>query len=72
MSEYYIFTFGQGQEHAGKYVKIYGSYNDARDKMFDRYDDKWAFQYSAEEWKKWEERRPAYLDKIETLLEEIE
>ena len=70
MSEYYIFTFGQGQEHAGKYVKIYGSYNDAREKMFDRYGEKWAFQYSAEEWKAWEERRPSYLE--EKLLEVIE
>ena len=70
MSEYYIFTFGQGQEHAGHYVKIFGTYGEAREKMFDRYGEKWAFQYSAEDWKEWEERRPSYLE--EKLLEVIE
>ena len=49
---WYIFTFGCGQEHAGKYVKIWGTYEEARQKMIDRYGDKWAFQYSEENWEK--------------------
>ena len=48
-SQDWIFTFGCGQEHAGHYVRIKGTYDDARDEMFRRYGDKWAFQYSADE-----------------------
>ena len=47
----WYFTFGCGQENAGKYVKIKGTYESARQKMFDRFGDKWAFQYSENEWK---------------------
>lgn len=46
----YIFTFGYGHEHAGYYVKVYGSYNTARRKMWEKYGDAWAFQYSYDEW----------------------
>ena len=49
---YWIFTFGWGQQHQGKYVKIYAeSDGEARDKMFAKYGEKWAQQYSAEQWK---------------------
>lgn len=48
--QWWIFTFGCGQEHAGYYVKVYGTYAGARAKMFDKYGDKWAFQYSAVKW----------------------
>lgn len=48
--QWWIFTFGYGQEHAGYYVKVYGTFGGARDKMFEKYGDKWAFQYSAVEW----------------------
>ena len=67
-SEYWIFTFGCGQEHGGRFVKIYGSYSEARQKMFDRYGKKWAFQYSAKEWDKNVQRGVA----TETLLEVID
>ena len=49
--EVWIFTFGIGHENAGHYVKIEGTYESARQKMFDRFGDKWAFQYSEKEWK---------------------
>lgn len=35
----WIFTFGCGQEHAGHYVKIHGTYDEARAEMFRRYGD---------------------------------
>lgn len=68
--QWYIFTFGSGQPHAGEYVRIYGTYGSARDKMFEKYGDRWAFQYTEEGWKEWEDRRPSFLE--ETLLEEID
>ena len=39
----WIFTFGVGQERAGHYVKIHGTYRNARDEMFRRYGREWAF-----------------------------
>lgn len=48
----WIFTFGCGQPLAGKCVRISGSYGDARKKMCSVFGDKWAFQYSVEEWEK--------------------
>lgn len=51
-SQYWIFTFGCGQPHAGKYVKIKGSFDEARAEMIKRYGKEWAFQYSAESWEK--------------------
>lgn len=53
--EYWIFTFGSGQQHAGYYVKIMGTFGEARQKMIDRYGLKWGFQYSEEEWEKFEQ-----------------
>ena len=61
MSEYgerqwFVFTFGCGQEHAGKYVRFFGDYMEARRKMCERYGPVWAFQYSESDWKRVEER----------------
>ena len=47
---YYIFTFGQDQENEGKCVRIEGDEYSTRKKMFEKYGNKWAFQYSEEEW----------------------
>ena len=66
----WIFTFGYGQQHEGKYVRISGTYEEAREKMFKKYRPGWSFQYSEEEWEKWERTRPDYLPE-ETLLEEF-
>lgn len=68
--QWYIFTFGYSQQHQNQYVKIYGTYNSARQKMFDKYGNKWAFQYTEDSWKEWERTRPSYLS-VETMLEEI-
>ena len=45
----WIFTFGCGQQHAGHYVKIFGTFESARAEMCERYGDKWAFQYTEEQ-----------------------
>lgn len=68
--QWWTFTFGYGQQHEGMYVRIYGTLNSARRKMFERYGSEWAFQYSEREWRNWEDKRPKYI--CETLLEEIE
>ncbi len=46
----WIFTFGQSHRFAGKYVKIFGTYESARAEMFERFGEEWAFQYSEEAW----------------------
>lgn len=46
---WWYFTFGQGQEHAGHYVKIWGTFGEARTEMFNRYGSAWSIQYSEEE-----------------------
>lgn len=68
--QWWTFTFGCGQKHEGMYVRIYETYDSARELMFERYGSEWAFQYNEAEWEDWEHRRPQYI--IETLLEEIE
>jgi hypothetical protein len=48
--KYWIFTFGCGQVHAGKYVKIYAeNSSDARKEMIDIFGKDWAFQYNNED-----------------------
>lgn len=37
----------------GHYVKFYGTFDEARKKMFDKYGPHWAFQYSEAEWNAW-------------------
>lgn len=43
----YYFTFGCGQAHPNGYVKIRGTFNSARDVMFDRFGPKWSMQYDS-------------------------
>lgn len=68
---WWVFTFGWGQPHQGKYVRIRGTYGQARKKMIEKYGLHWAFQYSAEEWRKAEEN-PERCWPLETELEVIE
>lgn len=68
---WYYFTFGAGQQHAGQYVKIYGTYDSARTKMFNKYGAEWAFQYSEAKWDDWLRKKPAYI-RAEEYLETIE
>ena len=69
--EYWIFTFGTGQEHGGHYVKIYGTHNEARNKMIERYGVKWCWQYSSKEWEDIK-NDPNRTFPLETELEVIE
>jgi hypothetical protein len=46
----WIFTFGAIHENHGKCVRIKGTYDSARSKMFELYGDRRAFQYSSEAW----------------------
>lgn len=70
--QWWVFTFGSGQQHAGHYVKFYGTYSSARHKMVDKFGLEWAFQYSEEEWNKtvkaFTDKGMAYL--LETELTE--
>jgi hypothetical protein len=63
----WIFTFGVGQTHAHQFVKIYGTHSEAREKMFEIFGDKWAFQYSEKEWEDWCKRAPSYIPKSTEL-----
>lgn len=49
--KWWYFTFGSGQPNEGHYVKFYGTFESAREKMEERYEDGWGFQYSEEEWR---------------------
>ena len=55
--QYWIFTFGYGQKHEGYYVKVKGTYGEARKKMVEEYGNKWGFQYSEVEWNKYEKQK---------------
>ena len=67
---WWVFTFGQGQEHYGYIVKIYGTYYEAREKMFNKYGEACAFQYSLKEWGQWLRTKPPYIPE-EKVLEVI-
>lgn len=45
----WYFTFGTGQEHAGKYVKITGTWSAAREEMLRRFGKNWCHQYASAE-----------------------
>ena len=51
---YWIFTFGSGHAYPGKYVRVYGTYREARIKMMDFFGLHWGFQHSEQEWKEME------------------
>ncbi len=41
----WFFSFGYGQAHPNKFVRIHGTHNSSRAEMFRRYGQKWSFQY---------------------------
>lgn len=49
MSEAWLFSWGYGQEHPNRYVRIEGTYFEARAEMIRRYGRRWAFQYPESE-----------------------
>lgn len=67
--QWYIFTFGSNHKYAGTYVRIYGTRELARKKMFEKYGNQWAFQYTEEQWNTWIEEKPSFMES-EVLLEE--
>ena len=69
--QWWIFTIGYGLPHQNTYVKIKGTYDSAREKMFERYGNKWSNQYSLKSWDEWLRKRPKYIP-VETLLEVID
>lgn len=74
MKQYWIFTFGQGEEYGanrGKAVKIAGTYKEAREIMFEKYGNKWCGQYSEKEWNEWAEKKPWYVP-LEEIVRVIE
>ena len=48
--EEWVFTFGYDQPNQGHYVIFSGTYGEARQKMCNKFGNKWAFQYSKKEW----------------------
>lgn len=69
--KWWYFTFGCGQKHEGHYVKIRGTYSEARAKMCEKYGIAWAFQYSESEWEE-TKNDPNRCWKMEEELEVIE
>jgi hypothetical protein len=46
-TEYWYFTFiGKQHSLANRYIKVNGTYDEARTKVFNAIGDKWGFQYS--------------------------
>lgn len=60
----WIFTFGGGQQHEGKFVKIYGTFDEARKLMIEKFGTEWAFQYSEDDWN-------AFVKEAETMAMKI-
>lgn len=46
----WYFTFGNGQPYYGYFIKLYGTFNEARQKMVNAFGLKWSMQYSEKEW----------------------
>lgn len=70
--DWWVFTFGCGHTYAGYYVKIKGTYAEAREKMVEKYGIKWAFQYPWEVWQKLVADVDAWYQPLEEELEVIE
>ena len=45
----WYFTFGQGHKHPNGYVMFRGTFAEARTKMFEHFDSRWAFQYDEQQ-----------------------
>jgi hypothetical protein len=48
--ETFYFTFGYGQEHPNKYVKLKGTLDSTRQVMHTMYGNRWSMQYSKAQW----------------------
>ena len=64
MKKYYFTFMGDDLLYHNKVQPILAEdYGAARSLMFGRYGDKWAFQYTQEQWEEWENKRPWYYPK---------
>jgi hypothetical protein len=45
----WVFTFGEGQAHRGRYVVIAGTFDDARAEAYRRFGRLWSRQYASRE-----------------------
>ena len=45
----WYFTFGQSSLFRNKYMKVYGTLEEARERMFETFEAYWAFQYDEKE-----------------------
>lgn len=55
--EKFIFTFANNHPLGGHYQPVFAKDGQsAREKMFEKYGDKWGFQYTAEKWLEWERK----------------
>lgn len=68
---WWIFTFGCGQQHAGRYVRIWGTFDEARRKMFEKFGREWSVQYSEVDWNRMK-NDPNRKYAIETEMEVID
>ena len=66
--QWWYFTFGWDQPRQGHYVKIYGTYETAREEMLKRYGRVWAFQYSEFAWNEWVKKAKKMGWEVETEL----
>lgn len=46
----WYFTFGMGQQYVSYYVKLKGTQEETRKKMFSMYGSTWSTQYSHKRW----------------------
>ncbi|MFI7072092.1 hypothetical protein [Micromonospora sediminicola] len=58
----WLFTFGSGQQHDGRFVRITGTYDTARTRMLEVFGNRWCAQY---DWRRFdEEGLPARLTEL--------
>lgn len=68
----FVATFGAGQEHEGKYVKVHTeSYNNAVTYMEEKYKGKYCMVYTLEQWENWVKQCKDSGQKVEEKLEEL-
>ena len=54
--QYFYFTFGSAHAHPNGYIKLQGSFSEARAKMFELFDSKWSMQYNEKQFEGQAER----------------
>jgi len=52
----WYFTFGSAHAHPNGYIKLQGSFSEARAKMFELFDSKWSMQYNEKQFEGQAER----------------